>query len=145
MQIKEKGRHGNKANCQPKQGLRIYLGTWLALFSQHVVNCCIIITYLLKLCSCSPATRPHHSVKCENIASRTNGAGCIYIRNTYIPYMYIYIYIYIKRQIFILSTSVELTALTPINCIFTFLRFPEKDQTGSIKHEINLVWPDYER
>ena len=27
-------------------------------------------------------------MQCGNIASRTNGAGCIYIRNTYVPYIY---------------------------------------------------------
>ena len=28
-------------------------------------------------------------MQCGNIASRTNGAGCIYIRNTHVPYVYI--------------------------------------------------------
>ena len=29
-------------------------------------------------------------MQCGNIASRTNGAGCIYIRNTHVPYIYKY-------------------------------------------------------
>ena len=42
-------------------------------------------------CSASPV------MQCGNIASRTNGAGCIYIRNTHVPYIYIYICTYINK------------------------------------------------
>ena len=47
-------------------------------------------------------------MQCGNIASRTNGTGCIYIQNTYIPNIYIY------RQISVFTTSVGLAALAPI-------------------------------
>ena len=54
-------------------------------------------------------------MQCVNIASRTNGAGCMYIRNTYVPNIHI---IYICRQFSVFTTSVGLAALAPItDCI----------------------------
>ena len=52
------------------------------------------------------------NIQCRNIASRTNGAGCIYTEYARTKHTYIYIY----RQFSVFTTSVGLAALAPIIC-----------------------------
>ena len=52
-----------------------------------------------------------------NIASRTNGAGCIYTEYARTKHIYIHIYIHIYRQFSVYITSVGLAALAPTSAI----------------------------
>ena len=74
------------------------------------------------------------NMQCRNIASRTNETGCTYGICTY--------HIYIYRQIFALSTSVELVALAPItyrpHAVHGCVKLQSK-QTYGIRMYVHMV------
>ena len=71
-------------------------------------------------------------MQCGNIASRTNGVGCIYIRNTHVPNKRTY------RQFFVFTTSVGLAALAPIK--FFPIAATGINKGGGGGH-VPLMWP----